>query len=210
MSRKKMPNLKPVLATGFFVQEERNVLLECAKGFEKLLDIQYRIVVGRKGNDIAFSVGFDAVDFHHLAGLHKLKDLRVSRAERETVFQKILNGEISDSDITQSRCFPAIEKRLYLFAHLENILDSNELVFRYTHKLSQFSVIQAEFLLSTPHESEDVYIFLDKKENAKNYFCRSFFPKADKDYTIGQVKYTLLRKEKTTLSTGESVVQYAR
>ena len=186
------------------------MLLECAKSFEKLLDIQYRFKIGRKGNDIAFSVRFDAVDFHHLAGLHKLKDLRVSRAEREMVFQKILNGEISDSDITQSRHFSEIEKRLHLFAHLETILDSNELVFRYAHKPSQFSVIQAEFLLSTPYKSEEVYVFLDKKENAENYFCRSFFPKTDKDYTVGQVKYTLLRKEKITLSIGESVVQYER
>ncbi len=186
------------------------MLLECAKGFEKLLDIQYRIVVGRKGNDIAFSVGFDAVDFHHLAGLHKLKDVRVSRAERETVFKKILDSEISDFDITQSCHFSEIEKRLQFLCHLETILDSNRFVFRYAHKPSQFSVIQAEFLLSTPYNSEEIYIFLDKKEHAENYFCRSFFPKADKDYTIGQVKYTLLRKEKTTLSTGESVVQYAR
>lgn len=185
-------------------------LLECAKTFKRLLDIQYHITIGRKGNNIDFLIGFEEVDFHHLVGLHKLKDLRISRAERETVFHKILNEEISDSDIQRSRHFLEIEKRLHPFAHLEAILDRNELVFRYVQSPSQFSLIQAKFLLSTPYDSNDVYVFLDKKENAQTYFCRSFFPKTDKDYTIGQLKYTLLRKEKIILSSGENTVQYER
>ena len=166
--------------------------------------------IARKGNQIDFTIGFEAIDFHHLVGLHKLKDLRISRAERETVFQKILAGEISYSDIQRSRHFSEINKRLQLLCCLETIFDSNELIFRYTHQPSQFSVIQAEFLLSTLLDSHEIYIFLDKKENAQNYFCRSFFPKADKDYTIGQTRYTLLRKEKIARSTGKSVLQYER
>lgn len=186
------------------------MLLKCAKNFEKLLDVQYHITIARKGNHIEIRLGFEPVDFHHLAGLHKLKDLRISRAERTSVFEKILNGEISDSDIQRSRHFSEIEKRLQFLTHLESILDSNELVFRYNQSPSPFSVIQAEFLLSTPVNSDEIYVFLDKRKDCSCHFCRSFFPKGDKDYTVGQTKYTLLRKEKTVLSTRESTVQYER
>lgn len=40
--------------------------------------------------------------------------------------------------------------------------------------------------------------------------CRTFFPKAEKDYTKGQPRYTLLKKEKINLKTGETIVQYDR
>ena len=42
------------------------------------------------------------------------------------------------------------------------------------------------------------------------FFCRSFFPKDKKDYTVGQPQFTLLFKEKITVSTGEKVIQYDR
>lgn len=38
----------------------------------------------------------------------------------------------------------------------------------------------------------------------------TFFPKAGKDYTRGQPRYTLLKIEKQNLHTGETIVQYDR
>ncbi len=98
-----------------------------------------------------------------------------------------------------------MDKLLACAKTFEELLDSNYLTFRYRPQNNPTSTIIAEFLLSADFQGNDVYIFLDKKEHAENYFCRSFFPKTDKDYTVGQIKYTLLRKEKTTLSTRESV-----
>ena len=40
--------------------------------------------------------------------------------------------------------------------------------------------------------------------------CRTFFKIGDKDYSHGQPRYTLLKKEKKNLLTGEVVVQYDR
>ena len=56
----------------------------------------------------------------------------------------------------------------------------------------------------------DIYIFIKEKETVGRFFCRSFFPKEKKDYTIGQPQYTLLFKEKITVSTGEKIIQYDR
>lgn len=185
-------------------------LQECAKAFEKLLDKKYHIIIGRKGKSVEIKLAFDIVDFHHLVGLHKLKNLRLSRGNREKIFKDILAGHISFSDIEQSPHFNQIKNRIEPFLDLENILDDNRLIFKYNKKSHSFSLIQAEYLLSTPYKSNEIYIFLDRKGSEGQLFCRSFFPREYKDYTIGQPTYALLYKEKITISTGEKEVQYDR
>lgn len=71
-------------------------------------------------------------------------------------------------------------------------------------------MIEAEYLLSTPYENTDIYIFLDRQVDSDFFFCRSFFQKELKDYTKGQAVYTLLKKEKITISTGDREMQYDR
>lgn len=72
-----------------------DTLQACAKAFENLLPIKYRILIGRKGKAVELTVGFEAVEFHHFVGLHKLHDLRIARANREKVFSQILSGDIT-------------------------------------------------------------------------------------------------------------------
>ena len=96
------------------------------------------------------------------------------------------------------------------FIQIENFLDSNKLIFRYNQKLQTFSLIEAEYLLSTPYENTDIYIFLDRQKEPDYFFCRSFFQKEEKDYTKGQAIFTLLIKEKINLRTEEKIIQYDR
>lgn len=110
--------------------------------------------------------------------------------------------------ILQSRYFNDIQNRLQSFVNIEKLIDSNQLIFKYNTHNNSLSVIQAEYLLSTPYCNNDIYIFLDKNKNTGNYFCRSFFPKDKKDYTIGQTSYTLLYKEKINTVTGKAEVQF--
>lgn len=185
-------------------------LQTCAKAFERLLDVKYHIAIGRKGKLTELNILFDPTEFHHLIGLHKLHDLRLARGNREKIFRQILDGNLSMDDLKKSRYFTTIQKRMKPFSQIENLLDSNNLIFRYNQKLQSFSLIEAEYLLSTPYESTDVYIFLDQMPDPNSFFCCSFFPKEDTDYTKGQAVYTLLKKEKITLSTGKIITQYDR
>ena len=185
-------------------------LFACAKAFESLLDAEYRVIIAHKTNSIELRITFNAIDFHHLMGLGKLKDLRIHRENRTDVFTKIISGKITYDKIKNSRYIHEIENRFEPLCQLEDLLDSNYLTFRYRQQQNPTSTIIADYLLSANFKDNDIYIFLANKLNDKQYFCRSFFPKADKDYTIGQTKYTLLYKEKITLSTGESVIQYER
>ena len=185
-------------------------LQECAKAFEKLLDIQYHMIIGRKGKSVDLTVEFSPLDFHHLMGLGKLKDLRIATQNRGQVFSYILNGTISENTINHSRYITQIQNRFFPLAAIEQIFDDNKLIFRYNENQNKFSLIQADYLLSTLHGDNDIYIFIAKKAQPDLYFCRSFFPKENKDYTIDQPSYTLLFKGKITISTGEKKVQYDR
>lgn len=185
-------------------------LSACANAYLKMMDLTYRIVLGRKGNLYELHIGFEAVSFHHLIGLHKLHDLRIARANREKVFYDILAGQIRYNLIEKSRYFPQIKDRFLPFVGMEQIFDDNHLIFRYNAKANRFSLIEADYLMSTPYKGHDIYIFLAQQQDGNNYYCRSFFPKEQTDYTKGQTVWTMLYKEKTCLSTGETAVQYDR
>ena len=56
-----------------------------------------------------------------------------------------------------------------------------------------------------------VYLFLGAREEHENeQMCRTFFSKQKLDYTLGQEKYTLLKKEKINIEKGEVQVLYNR
>ena len=82
-------------------------LLGCAEAFEQLLDVQYHIVLGRKNRLTELTLRFDPTEFHHLVGLHKLRDLRLARGNREKIFYQILSKTICMEDIKKSRYFPS-------------------------------------------------------------------------------------------------------
>ena len=117
-----------------------DLLQTCAVGFHQLLTYQYHIVAGRKGRTIDFTISFDPSDFHHLAGLHKLTDnVRFLTGKRANIMQEILSGKLTLSHAQRSVFFKQMEPRLKPLAHLEEFLDSNEIVFRYNprHMLFQ-------------------------------------------------------------------------
>ena len=71
------------------------------------------------------TVSFEAVEFHHLVGLHKLHDLRLARASREKVFSQILSGQITLDDIKKSHYFCSILNRLEPFQKIETLFDKS-------------------------------------------------------------------------------------
>ena len=184
-------------------------LQRCALAFQKLIDTQYEIIIGRKGQTSKIILNFSETEFVHLAGLHKLVDNDFFRtASRKKVFDYVLAGKISYDALTKSENFNFVKDRIDYFEFLENMLDSNDIIFKYNSKKNIFSLIQADYLLQSSHNSRDIYIFLDRNKNSAFHFCRSFFPKGDKDYTVGQTKYTLLYKKKINKITGECKIQY--
>lgn len=122
----------------------------------------------------------------------------------------ILNGKLTLEQIQKSAFYKEMESRLYPLSALEQILDSNDMIFRYNAKTHAFSLIQADYLLQNDFDGSPVYLFLAKRSYDDTLVCRTFFPKSSIDYAEGQPRYTLLRKEKINLQTGTQIIQYDR
>lgn len=115
-----MLNFKPVILAGFFVGESVDLLLECAKNYEKLLEFAYHFVIARKGIQREFTLLFQKSDFHHIAGLHKLRDIfSAQRGSREELFDNILNETISQNLIQKSEFYKDSSARLLHFVILK-------------------------------------------------------------------------------------------
>lgn len=186
-----------------------DLLQQCAQEFEYLTAYQYHMIAGRKGKLIEFTISFDPSDFHHLAGLHKLRDhVRFRTGKRSDIFSEILSGKLTLFHAQQSTYFSDMMSRLEPLASLESFLDSNDIIFRYNPKIQAFSLINADYLLENKYKGNPVYLFLSQRAGHDSQVCRTFFPKTDRDYTTGQPRYTLLKKEKRNIMTGETVIQY--
>ncbi len=188
-----------------------DLLQQCAHEFEHLIPYQYHIITGRKGKTREFTISFDPSDFHHLAGLHKLKDnIRFITGKRADILKDISCGKLTLLQAQQSIYFSEMESRLKPLANLEHFLDNNELIFRYNSKAHAFSVIKADYLLENKLEGIPIYLFLTQRTGENTQVCRTLFPKTNKDYTEGQPRYALLKKEKINRLTSEVIVQYDR
>ena len=204
----------PATRQGLLHTEKRipmDLLQQCAQEFDRLIPYQYHIMIGRKGKSLEFTLSFDRADFHHLAGLHKLRDnVRFQTGKRADIMKEILDGRLTFAHAQQSAFFNEMKLRLQPLTQLEQFLDSNEIIFRYNAKANIFSAIQADYLLQNNFEGTPVYLFLAQRSDEDTQVCRTFFPKTAKDYTEGQPRYTLLKKEKRNVITNETIVQYDR
>lgn len=92
---------------------------------------------------------------------------------------------------------------------LEQMIDSNDTLFKYNKKANMYSIIEADYLMENNMESRNLFLFLSNGVG-DNYFCRSFFPEEKMDYSKNQASWTLLYKKKIDLSTGAETVLYNR
>lgn len=182
-----------------------------AKDFEKLFDIKYDLLLGRRNKAMEISIVFCDYDFHHLAGLHYLTDrIMLSRA-RDSVYWDIYNGVITDSDVRKSFAYEDIVDRLYILNQIEHLIDTNNLIFRYNTKNNPKSKINANFVMQsfTDGKKNKAFIFLKYiDKNCNQVCCNSIFPYTDYDYTAYQKKLILLKKTKIRISTGEILDNY--
>lgn len=186
-------------------------LQERALAFKKLMDYQYYIKLGRKGNLYEFTIDFKPSDFFHLIGLQKLIDLRFLKRSAEYIFNECLKGNITYSMIAASQYFDELGYRFEYFNQLENILDSNNLVFKFNKNSMQiYSRIIADYMMKHTRDNLVFYLFTERRNKSNNQVCKSFFENSFTDYSRGQTNLTLLYKEKTNIKTKENQIQYDR
>ncbi|MGL5978862.1 MAG: PBECR4 domain-containing protein [Erysipelotrichaceae bacterium] len=173
----------------------------------KLMDITYYFKLGHKNKTVEIEIEFQKQDFHHLLGLHKLRDLQIYRNNREIIINKLLKNQLQLVDLKKSSYFSEIEERLKVCGYLEQLLDGDTLVFRW-NKVS-YSKIDASFLIQASFKDIECYLFLkEMKSNSITYKCNSVFPKLNSNYERGQMKFAVLEKKKKNRKTGEIIEVY--
>ena len=183
-------------------------ILDAVKVFNKLLDIEYEIILAKKDKKVQLNVVFQKEHCHHLLGLHYLTDRESLNKDRAMIFDKILSGKITANFIESSQFYSKIKDRVHYLAQLESIFDSNDTVFKYDEKENILtSQITGEYLMKNIVESRNIFTFLDKTKDGK-YYCRSFFPQSFKDYSYRQKNWTVLSKKKIFKKFGEAIVLY--
>ena len=186
-------------------------LQERACSFRRLLDYEYKIVLGRKGRKTELVISFEKTDFPHLIGLHKLTDVLNGNIATDMLFNKCLKGDISYEMISKSRFFQKLGNRFEYFDKLEDMLDSNDMIFKCnTNNMAKYSRIIADFELKNVYEDLIFYLFIEKIHCSEELYCKSFIQENTIDYTYGQTKMTLLYKEKINRKTNERITQYNR
>ena len=184
-------------------------IYDCVDSFVSLLDTEYRLTLGRKGEAVSLNITFDKKDCFHLMGLQYLTDRPELSRDRGKIFDEIKARVLTKEQIESSDLYEQIIDRIDLLPFLEDLFDSNDTVFKYNEKKNSFSMIKANYLMKNRLADKNVFIFLSKSKD-DTYFCRSFFPEANRDYTKNQASWTLLYKEKMKRSTGQKVVLYDR
>ena len=106
-----------------------------------------------------------------------------------------LVGTITIEKIESSDFYNKIEQRVHFLPLLEQMIDSNDTVFKYNKKANMYSMIEADYLMENKMESRNLFLFLSNDDGDK-YFCRSFFPEEKMDYSKNQASWTLLYKKK--------------
>lgn len=187
-----------------------DVLKEAAIVYNNLLNVKYKIILGKKGKLTEFEIMFEKIHFHHLIGLQYLTDLPQMKRKRDVIFDEIINGQITVETIQKSSFYTEIEQRLNDFLLFEKLLDSNDIIFKFHPNKSGFSGINADYLMKTIYDFRTNYIFLKNYDNSDSKYCNSFFFNNSNDYTRNQITMTVLYKEKIDLTTGKSIVQLDR
>lgn len=173
-----------------------NNILDTAIAYNKLTQIEYEITLAKKNKVVSLHIIFQKNKFYHLAGLQYLTDIHELDDDRESVFNNIINLNITNKKIESSQYYSRIQERVDYLANLEQIFDSNDTIFKYDPNNNSITTsIKGEYLMQNNIQNRDVFVFLDKEKDG-SYYCRSFFPKEFTDYSKGQSKWTVLSKKK--------------
>lgn len=185
----------------------RNVY-DCVVAFEKLLNKEYHLILGRKGVAVSLQINFDKKECFHLMGLQYLNDRPELFRDREKIFDSIRSRRITAEQLQSSDLYHKIADRVDMLPLLESVIDCNDTIFKYNRKLNTYSVIKADYIMKNQAEGRNIFLFLSQHGEEGRYFCRSFFPQDKMDYAKNQASWTLLFKKKVTLSTGKEEILY--
>ena len=180
-----------------------DILYDAAIEYQKLKDVIYKIVLGRKKQAYNIMLHFPAESFYHLAGLQHLEDITFPSKNKERIYKQILEGKFTIDDINISVFYDEyfIEERLLNFKFLKKMIESNSFYYLInSREYIRYTKIKADYLCEHKQQQNVLYLFLviEKLYPKFKNECKgcSFFTKHDCDYSVGTSKTTTLLIEK--------------
>lgn len=169
------------------------MIYEAINNYAELTDYIYTIDFSKEYNAKRIILSFNKSDFYHLAGIHKLSDIRhMLRGSKATVFNKLVNDNRICSMVENSKYYRSISFRVELVSHLRYILNGIYKIFPYTKSVNQWSKIKADYVIKFKYHSKTCYLFLIKKGNVY-HVCNSIFDSMS-DYTVHLKPYAIKSK----------------
>jgi len=196
------------------------ILLNSTKAYEKLLNKEYTVTVGKNKELKSYKLRFTTDEYKHLFGLHKLDDrLDIKRSPSNGVFKSILDGSIKCSYVTSSKNYSKIRKRVENIVDLEKYIDGFCEIYDWDMVKSRSDIIGDRMIpnKSIKDDKNNIYIFFNDGGVDSSTELRigdivigefnieipvSFIVEPFKDYTANLVRpATVLYKEKTDKAT---------
>ncbi len=176
-----------------------SLFLDAAVCWNNLLNTSYIFVIGHKKTSVTLNLCFRPVDFDHLSGIHYASDVdfKLHRNEYrgDQLTNAVISSKIDSTLIEKSINWERISKRLQDVIYLEKILDSDFRIYRFNPaKLNFYSEIKANYLIYSELYRMGVFLFIDRDNHVD--YCKSIFTRDERDYTLNQTKWTMLKKVK--------------
>lgn len=149
------------------------MIRECALKYKKLTKYYCKITICKNLLYHNLFINFHESDFVHLAGIHKLKDMNhLIRGSKSNVFNKILTDELLCEKLEDSNYYQDIKTRLELCNSLTDILKGKFSLYSYKKNASNFSKIEADYVLRFYYKRKQCYLFLKNRDGAY-HVCNS-------------------------------------
>lgn len=191
-----------------------DILYKAAVNYKKMLNIGYKIILGKKGKAYYINLNFYEESFFHLVGLQHLTDLKQLKGNKERIYKNILDGLITYKDIKKSVHFEEwhLEDRITYLEYLEEMLDNNKITFLINAKeYILYTNIRADYLFEYLLDSETTLYFFSRESSfpkvENECLGCSFFKKSLKDYRKGTIPTTLLCNEKIIYEKKPNIVE---
>lgn len=171
------------------MDKTKDLLYQAVKFYnDNLAGRKFEIIAGKNLKQSTQIVSFQVEHFHHILGLHKLKDVPLVQRPARKVYHEILTGKITYNDIASSIYLQEMQDRLTYHRELLNIFSVDSLYFKSLK--GEFYTIKADCFLCSEIISHSLYSFLFTKMDSTPV---TFFTRHERDsYIRNSIKWTVL------------------
>lgn len=174
------------------MNQEQDILFQAAEFYnEHLNSKRFELVIQKAKRTESIEIRFFPEAFHHLIGLHKLKDIPQVQRSSLKIFHEILSGRLTYHDIASSQYLTEMTDRLKYHKEIFHVLNIKSLFFKSLH--GKFKGITADCVICSEISDSGLYGFLfcirsrEPFMNPVSFFTRNENREYTKDGVIWKV-----------------------